>query len=172
MEITCLPASWHNHPEKITPGIQRKIQAAKASNRFDLIYVLYGDCGTGGQLDEMLREEKIERIPGAHCYEFFAGHLNFEKLAEEEPGTFFLTDYLTRHFDRLIIRGLGLDRHPELRDAYFGNYRRLVYLAQTQDERLRLKAEHGARRLGLDFVYRFHGYGEMQRFLEAKEWHN
>jgi hypothetical protein len=115
----------------------------------------------------MLAEEGVERIPGPHCYEFYAGKTDFAALMEAEPGSFFLTDYLTRHFDRLIINGLGLDRHPELRDDYFGNYRKLVYLAQTEDAELMTKAEEAADRLGLEFEHRYTGYGELGRFLSA-----
>ena len=163
LTITCLPASWHNRPERIPEGVRRKIRAARG--RYDRVVVLYGDCGTGGVLDQVLAEEGVERIPGPHCYEFFAGPQAFDQLMEEEPGSFFLTDYMVRHFDRLIIQGLALDRHPELRDAYFGNYRRLVYLSQIEDPRLAAKARAAADRLGLAFEHRHTGYGVFQPFL-------
>lgn len=166
IQITCLPAIWHNRPEKIPEGVRRKIRAGR--KKYDRIFVLYGDCGTGGELDRVLEEEGVQRIEGPHCYQFFAGTSEFEKLVEEELGTFYLTDYLTRHFDRLIWQGLGLDRHPELRDAYFGHYRRLVYLAQVEDPALVEKARTAAERLGLEFEYRKTGYGEMAEFLKAK----
>jgi len=172
IKITCLPASWHNYPEKIAPALEKKIKQAKASGSYEKIFVLYGDCGTGGILDEMLQREQIERIQGAHCYEFFAGGPNFSKMVEEEPGTFFLTDYLTRHFDRLIIKGLGLDRYPQLQDSYFGNYRNLVYLAQKEDETLKSRAAKAAMRLGLSFEYRYCGYGDMETFVKGNQWHN
>jgi Protein of unknown function (DUF1638) len=166
MEITCLPAIWHNRPDKIPEGVRRKIRAGR--KKFDRIFVLYGDCGTGGELDRVLSEEGVERIEGPHCYQWFAGTADFEKLMDEEPGTFFLTDYLARHFDRFMWQGLGLDRHPELRDAYFGNYRKLVYLAQTDDAKLLAKAQEAAERLKLEFVHRRTGYGEFADFVKAR----
>jgi hypothetical protein len=166
IEITCLPAVWHNRPDKIPEGVRRKIRAGK--KRFDRIFVLYGDCGTGGELDRVLAEEGVERIEGPHCYQWFAGTANFERLMEEEPGTFFLTDYLVRHFDRLMWQGLGLDRHPDLLEAYFGNYRKLVYLAQLDDPALVEKARQAAERLKLEFVHRRTGYGELADFITAK----
>ena len=165
MAVTCLPAHYHNTPDKIPEAVRAKLRENRG--RYDRVFVLYGDCGTGGRLDRVLAEEGVTRIPGPHCYEFYAGAADFAALAEAEPGTFFLTDYLVRHFDRLIIEGLGLDRHPELRDDYFGNYRRLVYLAQTEDAALRRRAEAAAARLGLDFDYRWTGYGELAGFLAA-----
>jgi hypothetical protein len=143
--------------------MRRKI--AENREKYDEILCLYGDCGTGGELDRVLQEEGIERIPGAHCYEFFAGSQNFAALAEEEVGTFYLTDFLVRHFDRLIIHGLGLDRFPQLRDDYFGHYRRLVYLAQFEDDELTVKAKAAAERLGLSFERRFTGLGGLGEFL-------
>jgi hypothetical protein len=127
--------------------------------------VLYADCGTGGALDRVLAEEGVERIGGPHCYAFYAGQQVFEALADAEPGTFYLTDFLTRQFDTLVIEGLGLDRHPELTDLYFGNYRRLVYLAQTEDTGLQAQAQAAAERLGLDYEYRFTGLGELAQFV-------
>lgn len=163
LALTCLPAHYHNTPEKIPEAVRAKIRENRG--RYDRIFVAYGDCGTGGLLDQVLVEEGVERIDGPHCYQFFAGAAEFAALAEREPGTFYLTDYLARQFQRLIIEGLGLDRHPELRDDYFGNYKRLVYLAQTDDARLRHLAEDAARRLGLVYEYRFTGYGELTPFL-------
>jgi hypothetical protein len=167
LEITCLPAIWHNRPEKIPGGVRRKIRAARG--RYERILVLYGDCGTGGLLDQVLEDERIERIPGPHCYEFFSGTKAFEEMMEAELGSFFLTDYMVRHFDRLILQGLGLDRRPELRDAYFGNYRKLVYLSQIQDSRLLAKAKAAAERLDLEFEHRHTGYGDMETFLAARQ---
>jgi hypothetical protein len=166
VDITCLPAIWHNYPQRIPAGVRAKIRAGK--KKYRRIFVLYGDCGTGGDLDRVLEEEGVERIAGPHCYEFFTGSLDFTKLSDEEPGSFYLTDYLVRHFDRLIWQGLGLDRHPELRDAYFGNYRRLVYLAQIDDPKLLAKAEAAAERLGLAFLHRRTGYGELGSFMTAQ----
>ena len=163
MEITCLPAIWHNTPNKIADGVRRKIKAGK--KKFDRVFVLYGDCGTGGELDQVLAEEGVERIEGPHCYQWFAGQVDFEKLMDEEPGTFFLTDYLARHFDRLIWQGFGIEKHPELRDMMFGNYRKLVFLAQTDDAKLLEKARDAAQRLGLEFIHRRTGYGEFADFI-------
>jgi Protein of unknown function (DUF1638) len=165
LAITCLPADYHNTPDKIPEGVRRKIRENRG--RYERIFVAYGDCGTGGLLDQVLAEEGAERIAGPHCYQFFMGTAEFTALAEAEPGCLFLTDYLARHFDRIIIKGLGLDRHPELRDDYFGNYTSLVYLAQTDDAELRARAEAAARRLGLAYQYRFAGYGELEGFLAA-----
>ncbi len=166
LTVSCLPASWHNTPAKIPEAIRERIRAAKP--RYDRIFVLYGDCGTGGELDRVLEAEGVERIDGPHCYSFYAGNETFAALADAEPACFYLTDYLTRHFDRLIIQGLGIDRHPELQDIYFGNYKKLVYLAQSDDAELRASAEQAAARLKLEFEYRFTGYGDMARFLEQK----
>ncbi|WP_323796324.1 DUF1638 domain-containing protein [Nisaea sp.] len=163
LDITCLPAIWHNHPEKIAPGLRRKLQAAKG---YEQVFVAYGDCGTGGEVDQVIEEFGVERIAGPHCYQFFMGTDEFTALTDEDPACFFLTDYLVRHFDRLIIKGLGLDRFPELRDMYFGNYTALVYIAQTEDPRLKAKAEQAAERLGLAFKCRYRGYGELQSFIE------
>ena len=165
LHVTCLPAIWHNTPQKIPEGVRRKIRAGR--KKYDRIFVAYADCGTGGLLDAVLEEEGVPRIPGPHCYQFYAGTADFTRLTDAEPGCFFLTDYLARHFERLVIEGLGLDRHPELRDDYFGNYSRLVYLAQREDAGLRAAASAAAERLGLVFEYRFTGYGEMAGFLAA-----
>ena len=164
LDITCLPAIWHNHPEKIAPGLRRKLQAAGG---YEQVFVAYGDCGSGGEIDKVIEEFGVERIAGPHCYQFFMGTDEFTALTDDDPACFFLTDYLVRHFDRLIVKGLGLDRFPELRDMYFGNYTALVYIAQTEDPRLKAKAEQAAERLGLAFEYRYRGYGELQSFIET-----
>jgi len=167
LAVTCLPAHYHNTPDKIPEAVRGKIRENRG--RYDRIFVAYGDCGTGGILDRVLAEEGVERIGGPHCYQFFAGTAEFTALMEAEPGTLFLTDYLARHFDRLIIEGLGLDRHPELRDEYFGNYTRVVYLAQTESADLQRRAAAAAERLGLAYEYRFTGYGEVTDFLTATQ---
>lgn len=164
-DVTCLPASWHNRPERIPDAVRSKIRAVRG--RYESIFVLYGDCGTGGLLDRVLEEERVERIPGPHCYAFYTGLDDFAEMAETDPTCFYLTDYLVRHFDRLIIRGLGIDRHPELLPLYFGNYTKLIYLAQTSDPDLQAKAVRAATRLGLAYEYRFTGYGGLGRFLQA-----
>lgn len=165
--VTCLPAGWHNTPEKIAEGVRRKIRAGRAEG-FARILVAYGDCGTGGILDKVLAEEGgVERIAGDHCYAFFRGVAAFQAEHEQDITCFYLTDYLVRHFDRLIIEGLGLDRHPELRDAYFGHYTTVVYLAQTDDPALDAAAEAAARKLGLAYRRVKTGYGELATFLAA-----
>ena len=165
MDLACLPASLHNRPEQIPSRVAARIRRARADG-YERIFVAYADCGTGGLLDRMLDTEPaaegVARLEGAHCYEVYAGRAAFASLHEEEPGTFYLTDYLVRNFERLVIRGLGLDRHPELLPAYFGNYRRLVYLAQTEDDALTHRAAAAAARLGnLAFERRFVGLGEL-----------
>lgn len=163
MAVRCLPAHYHNTPEKIPEGVRARIREARG--RFERILVLYGDCGTGGRLDRVLEEEGVERIEGAHCYEFYAGGKTFAQLMEAEPGSFFLTDFLARHFERLVIESLGLDRHPELLGDYFRDYKKLVYLAQTVNPALEERARAAARRLGLAYEYRFTGYGGLGAFL-------
>jgi hypothetical protein len=165
LEVCYLPPQLHNRPERITAEVERQIHAHRG--RYERIFVAYGDCGTGGALDAMLREEGIERIPGAHCYEFFASPEVFAALAEAEPGTFYLTDFLVRHFEHLVTRSLGLDRHPELAPMYFGNYRRLVYLAQAPSEAALAKAQSIAAQLGLEFEFRFVGYGGLASNLSG-----
>ena len=165
LEVSCLPAELHNRPEKIPAAVRALIHSSRAHYRS--IFVAYADCGTGGLLDEVLREEGVERIPGAHCYEFFATAPVFAALAEAEPGTFYLTDFLLRHFERLVIRGLGLDTHPELFAAYFGNYMKLVYLAQAPEKDSCEQGRAIARRMGLEFEFRQTGYGTLGVKLAA-----
>lgn len=165
VDVQCLPPELHNRPERIVPAVREQIRRQRTS--YEQIFVAYADCGTGGQLDTLLAEEQVQRLPGAHCYEFFAGRSDFAELHEAEPGTFYLTDFLLRHFERLVIQGLGLDRHPELLPQYFGNYRRLVYLAQAPEPRAIDAARAIAARLGLEFFYRETGYGELGSTLSA-----
>jgi hypothetical protein len=165
LDVQCLPAELHNHPQRIPGAVRDKIRANR--DLYASIFVAYGDCGTGGELDAVLAQEGAERIPGAHCYEFFAGAGGFAALADAEPGTFYVTDFLVRHFDRLVIRGLGIDRHPELAGQYFGNYRRLVYLAQRETPERMAAARAAAARLGLAFESRRTGYGGLERSLRA-----
>jgi hypothetical protein len=166
-DVTCLPAQLHNRPEKIAEAVRAKIHAHR--ERYDEIFCLYGDCGTGGALDAVLAAEGVERIAGPHCYEFFAGESAFATMMDDQPGTFFLTDFLARHFERLVIEGLGLDRYPQLRDDYFGAYTRLIYLAQTDDGALDAKAEDAARRLGLAYERRFTGLGGLAAFIDKTQ---
>ena len=163
MELACLPAHLHNTPQRIPEAVRAKIRAARGN--YDRVLVLYGDCGTGGALDRILAEEGIERIPGPHCYAFYSGLDAFLAQADAEPACFYLTDYLARHFERLVVQGLGLDRHPELLPLYFGNYEKLVYLAQLADPHLEQQAKAAALRLGLAYEHRPTGYGGLQDFL-------
>ena len=165
VDITCLPATLHNRPGGIPAAVRERIRRRRAG--YDRVFVAYADCGTGGLLDPVIAEEGVERLAGAHCYEFYATSPEFAKLVEDEPATFFLTDFLARNFDRLVIKGLGLDRHPELRDQYFGNYQRLVYLAQTDDPALTVTAHRAARRLGLRYERRRTDYGELATTIAA-----
>ncbi len=167
LDITCLPAIWHNRPEKIPDGVRKKIRKARADG-YNEILCLYGDCGTGGMLDKVLQEEGVERIEGDHCYAFYSKPGEFDQLMDEELGSFFLTDYLVRHFDRLIIQGLGLDRYPQLRQDIFGHYKRVVYLAQIPEPTLEKKARKAAERLGLAFELRVTGLGGLETFVTGK----
>jgi Protein of unknown function (DUF1638) len=161
VDLTCLPADLHNRPERIPDAVAGRLRARGGD--YDTVFVAYADCGTGGLLDRMLETEfeGVERIPGAHCYEFYAGAAAFAALQDEEVGTFYLTDFLARHFERIVWRGLGLDVHSELLETYFGNYRRLVYLAQTDDPELVELARTAADRLGLAFEVRHTGLGDL-----------
>lgn len=159
-ELQCVPATIHNTPSKIPDAVESKIAKAKAEGKS--IFVAFADCGTGGLLDNVLEQHKVERLPGAHCYEFFATSQVFLEMTEQEPATFFLTDFLVKNFEHLVIKGLGLDRHPELQGIYFGNYKRLVYLAQSRDEILLEKARSAAGRLGLEFEVRYTGFGSLE----------
>lgn len=155
IEFQCLPPELHNRPEKIPAAVMEALESRK--DHYERVFIGYADCGTGGMLDRVLEGTGVERIPGAHCYEFFAGSEVFHKLADEEPGSFYLTDFLVRHFDRLVWKGLGLDQQPELSAIYFNNYKRVVYIAQTESKKLQGMAAEQARRLGLDYEYRFRG---------------
>jgi hypothetical protein len=166
VRIRCLPPALHNQPGKIPDAVRTQIE--KSLGNYERIFVAYGDCGTGGKLDEVLSEYGIERLPGAHCYEFFTGSTDFKSLAEAEAGTFYLTNFLTRHFDRLVRQGLGLDKRPELKDLYFGNYRRLVFLAQDDNSDLREMAEKHARFLGLEYQYQFTGTAHVEQRLKEQ----
>ena len=166
LDITCLPASWHNHPERIVPGLRRKVAALRRKGRD--VAVVYGDCGTGGEIDAFLTEQQVDRIPGPHCYEMFLGPADFEEEMERELGTFFLTDYMVRHFERIVMQGMGLRKHPQLRDMYFGNYRRVLYVAQTEDRALQDKARAAAAELGLEYEYRFTGFGDFTGWVESR----
>jgi hypothetical protein len=156
LDVEYLPANLHNRPAAIAPALRPRLQAATDAGR--PVFVAYADCGTGGALDALLRDfPGVHRLPGAHCYEVFAGPELFAALHEAELGTFYLTDFLAKHFDALVWQGLGLDRHPELRDTYFANYRRVVLLAQADDPGIIARAAAAADQLGLAFVYQHSG---------------
>jgi Protein of unknown function (DUF1638) len=159
VDVRCLPAKLHSTPDRIPGAVDAKL--AELSGRYERVFVAYADCGTGGALDLVLDRHGVERLPGAHCYGFLAGNDAWDAMQEEEPATFYLTDFLARHFDALVVRGLGLDRHPELKTLMFRNYLRLVYLAQTDDPALDRSAEDAAAFLGLAYERRRTGYGEL-----------
>jgi hypothetical protein len=164
IEFQCLPPELHNRPEQIPAAVRAKIKSQAGD--FEKTFVAYADCGTGGELDKVLGEFGIERIAGAHCYEFYAGSNNFKALANDEPGSFYLTDFLVRHFDRLVIKGLAMDRLPQLIPVYFGNYQRLVYLAQTGSQELQGLAKQYAEFLQLEYCYKFFGDDPLSECLK------
>lgn len=164
LDLTCLPANLHLYPEKITDAVRAAV--AKHRNDYDDIFVVYADCGTGGLLQAACADMGVEMVSGPHCYSFFEGNDRFADTIETEITTFYLTDFLVRQFDAFIMKPMGLDRHPELRDMYFGNYEKLVYQAQTDDPALTIKAKSCAARLGLTFERRFTGYGDLETALQ------
>ncbi len=163
MDLTCLPAILHVHPEKITQAVEDAI--AKHSERYDQVFVVYADCGTGGLLQQACDRLGVEMVKGPHCYSFFEGNEAFAAQGEDETTAFYLTDFLARQFDAFVWKPLGLDRHPQLRDMYFGNYTKLVYQAQTDDPALTARAQECAERMGLDFERRLTGYGDLETTL-------
>lgn len=164
IDLTCLPANLHIYPDKITPAVEAAI--FKHRDNYDTIFVVYADCGTGGQLFDLCKKLGVEMIEGPHCYSFFEGNDIFA-AHDDEITAFYLTDFLVRQFDAFVWKPLGLDRHPELRDMYFGNYEKLVYQAQTNNSALDVKAEDCARRLGLTYERRFTGYGDLEVTLKT-----
>jgi hypothetical protein len=161
VDVVAVPATFHIIPARIAPAVEKRI--VELRQRYDRLIVVYGDCGTGGALDEMLDRLGVERIAGPHCYEWYGGSL-FQQLMDEEPGTYFLTDFMVRHFRTLILKSMGLDRFPQLKQDYFGNYRRVVYLVQKPDPTLIEQAKAVASYLGLPLEIRATGYN----FLEAR----
>lgn len=167
LDLACLPAKLHNEPQKIPEAVRAKVRDARARG-YAAIHVVYADCGTGGLLDKVCDEEGVERIAGPHCYSFFDGNETFARRADAgEITAFYLTDFLARQFDTLMWKGMGLDRHPELLPMIFGNYEKVVYLAQTDDPALEAKARAAAKRLGLSFEMRRTGYGDLTGYLTA-----
>ena len=165
MKVECLPAKLHNDPGGLPEGVRAKIQAGRA--RGDEVMVLYSDCGTGGGMAKVLEEEGVENIGGSHCYEVFTGSEQFKQMMEEEPGSFFVTDFLARHFEKLVFNGLGLDRFPKLRKTYFGKYRKMVFLVQRENAENQARAEAAAASIGLELEVRHTCYGGFQKFLET-----
>lgn len=165
VDLVGVPAIDHMYPERIAPDVDKRFQELR--QKYDRIFVLFGDCGSRGALDQWLKRYGIERIEGPHCYEMYAGR-KFQELMDEEPGTFFLTDFLVRAFRGTVLKGLGLDRYPDLRDEYFRNYRRLVYLVQKEDPALLIKAQQIADDLSLPLEIRHTGYGLLEQRLVAK----
>jgi hypothetical protein len=163
LHLKCLDARLHNHPDRIPGALRQCIEENR--RRYSSIFVAYADCGTGGAIDRIIEDEGIERLPGAHCYQFFAGSDVFERLSNDEPGTFYLTDFLVRNFDRLVVRALKLDQHPELLQEFFGNYRRVVYLAQTRSDELARSAREAAAYLRLEYRHVHCGYGALETGL-------
>jgi len=167
VKVVAVDARLHNRPERIAGAVKRRIARARREHGDDIrLFVAYADCGTGGALDAMLADEGVERLPGEHCFELYAGAKAYAALQDAELGTFYLTDFLARQFDSIIWTGLGLDRHPELLPDYFGNYRRLVYLAQSDDPDLTTRAEAAATRLGLSFERRVTGLGDLATSIQ------
>lgn len=162
VRLECLPADLHNRPEKIPAAVSEKLSQVSRGTR---VLVAYGDCGTGGRLDKVLEEQGVERLPGAHCYDIYAGESVMAALSEQEPGTFYLTDFLVRHFDRLVIRELGLVKHPELTSVYFAHYKRLVYLSQCPGAELEALAYQAAEKLQLPLEIRNTGFGSLETTL-------
>jgi hypothetical protein len=159
LDLQCLPAKLHLWPEKIIPAVEAAV--AEARGRYETVFVVYADCGTGGLLQAACDRLGVEMVEGPHCYAFFEGNAAFAARAETEFTAFYLTDFLVRQFDAFVWRPMGLDRHPELRDMYFGNYTKLVYQAQVEDAALDARARDCARRLGLEYERRFTGYGDL-----------
>lgn len=165
LELTCLPAELHFHPDRIAPAMNAAIEEAKSAG-YRHILVGYADCGTGGMLDTICEKHGVERLAGPHCFAFYQGLERFEAAGDEDMTAFYMTDFLCRHFETFFIRPLGLDRHPELAADYFGNYKKLVYLAQTDDPALDRVAENAAQMLGLDYERRRTGFGDLQTWLK------
>ena len=167
MALQCLPAKYHLYPDKITEAVEEAV--TRHRDAYDEVFVVYADCGTGGLLQAKCEELGVQMVPGPHCYSFFEGNDAFATRAGEgEITAFYLTDFLVKQFDAFVWKPMGLDRHPELRDMIFGNYTKLVYQAQTDSPALRDKARACAERLGLDYEYRFTGYGDLARVLAAR----
>ncbi|WP_420410232.1 DUF1638 domain-containing protein [Hoeflea sp.] len=164
VDLKCIDANYHHHPERIAPAVERAILRARQEG-YRHIFIGYADCGTGGQLDRVCADHGVERIEGPHCFSFYLGNEAFAAEADEMMTTFFITDFLARHFEAFLVKPLGLDRFPELRSTYFGHYERALYLAQTDDPELERKARDAADCLGLPYERRMTGYGDLSAAL-------
>jgi len=165
VDIHGLPALLHLYPNRIVSELRDKLHELKP--RYEKVVVVYGDCGTAGRLDPVLDELGVSRVPGPHCYEMFAGRELFLEISDERPATYFLTDWLVRNFNRAVVRGLGLDRYPDLKQTYFGNYESLLYRRQVPNPKLAEKAAAIAEYLGLPLEIRDVGLGELEDRLAA-----
>lgn len=172
VKVQCLPAELHSTPERIATAVSKLLD--RNAEDYPHIFIAYADCGTGGELDHVCQEYGVERLSGAHCYEFFAGSAVFERLADEELGTYYLTDFLVRHFDRVVIKGLGLDQYPQLVSTMFGHYKRVVYLAQRPDPELSALARTHAQYLGLEYSEQHTGLAPLSQVMEEQliTWQN
>ncbi|MGQ3485953.1 DUF1638 domain-containing protein [Roseovarius pacificus] len=166
MDLQCLPANLHLYPDRIVTAVEQAVERNR--DRYQRIFVVYADCGTGGQLQAKCADLGVEMVEGPHCYSFFEGNTAFATHGDDETTAFYLTDFLVKQFDAFVWKPMGLDRHPELRDMLFGNYTKLVYQAQVEDPALKAKAQDCAERLGLAFEYRFTGYGDLEHALKAQ----
>ena len=166
IDLKCLPAIFHHYPQKIAPAVETAILKARDEG-FENIFVAYADCGTGGHLDAVCEKYNVERIAGPHCFSFYMGNETFENESDDLITSFFMTDFLARHFQTFFVKPLGLDRHPELRDMYFGNYTKMIYIAQTEDDELTRNAKEAAAFLELEYEKRFTGYGDLTPTLQA-----
>ncbi|RWB35217.1 MAG: DUF1638 domain-containing protein [Mesorhizobium sp.] len=170
LDLTCLPAEFHFYPDRIAPAMDKAIERAKADG-YSNIFVGYADCGTGGLLDRVCEKHGVERMAGPHCFAFYQGMDAYAKVADDDMMSFYMTDFLCRQFDAFFMKPLGLDRHPELIKDYFGNYEKLVYIAQTDDPELDKVAEKAARMLGLAYERRSTGYGDLTTELASAAAH-
>lgn len=164
IDLKCLPAIWHHYPDKIAPGVENAILKAREEG-FEEIFVGYADCGTGGRLDKVCEKYGVRRIAGPHCFSFYMGNADFIAETDDHITSFFMTDFLARHFETFFVKPLGLRKHPQLRDMYFGNYEKLLYLAQVKDPKLEQIARDAAEFLQLEYEYRYTGYGDLTHAL-------
>jgi len=165
LDLTCLPAKYHHTPDKIPEAMREKIRENK--NDYIKIYAMYGDCGTAGRLDKVLQEEGVERIEGPHCFSFFAGNEIYEQWGKNDITTFYLTDFFCKHFDKFVWQALGLERRDDMAEFVFGNYKKIVFIAQTENQALQQKAQEIAQRLNLEYEYRLTGYGDMETAMSS-----